>query len=1144
MIDAAERARQYPIMDVEGTPASERLEGTSDADFIFGFGGDDTLVGGAGDDWLEGGAGANLLDGGAGDDNLDGGADANVSTVQGGEGNDTLWASDGNEVLEGGPGDDVFKVLSGRTSFEARGGEGRDVYIPSDPGFDRDFRVVDFRAGADGDLVDVVSTLMTEANLFNDYVGGNPFDPLVGFLKIEQQGADAVLLFNRGAAGGVDQWTRVLTLAGTSAAEMTVENFLGGIPPDGAWLAGRLVEGGFGNDRLQGGFFGDTLDGSAGDDLVAALGGDDVVDGAEGNDVLVGGWGNDTLRGGYGNDTLRSNDGFDVAAGGYGEDVFKLGTKEYLDARYPATRDDFSMHGATTVTTGPDRDIVELHRIAEGGTHTITDFEAGEDVIDAGSLLDVSSSFGYAGGNPFAASRGFLRLTDISGGTQLEWDPDGAAGSQFGWITAVMISGVAASSLEYSFAGGFPLDGSEPINLHLTGTSGDDTFFGAGGHETLLGYEGDDVLDAGIGEDIVDGGVGNDTLYGGIGDDTLIGDGGDDWFQSDDGEHNTQGDDLISGGDGNDRFFDVHGNNTLEGGDGDDWFSLQTFDYGRNLATGGAGRDTFSPSAEGNSVVTDFEAGTGGDFIYPAFLVGAQGLDGRHPFIAGYLRLAGDPNGGTLLQYDTDGPTGRSGWVTVLTLQGVRPRDITTENFLGRFLVGSADNDLLVGSWTDDVLQGLAGDDTLDGGAGSDTMEGGSGNDLFYVDDDGDLVIEAGLSAAPPGAAADSIGQGVDKVVASISYSLAQFVENLAMARGVAGLVGQGNALANVLTASDAGSQLKGHEGDDTLVGLAGNDMLTGGDGADSFEIVAAAGARDTIEDFSPTAGDTLKIDGAALAELDFLVEQRDADGDGDLDTVLTLEGDNGWSLLLRDVRNFAADDDNDYGPSPGVPPADDPPTAEDPPPDDDEIVDPVDALLEGTPGADTLSGGTGNDTLSGGAGIDTGVYQSDRSAYRVEKTAAGFVVTDLTGNEGRDELAGVERLQFADGKFAFDVEGNAGMAGRLIAAVLGADPGSEPLIVGICLRFLDGGGAGEALVEAGLNYLLGHARTNADVVRLLYANVTGTVPPQEALDHFVGLLETGTYTQASLGLMAAQLELTGTQLALAQWAQAGLAYV
>ena len=63
-------------------------------------------------------------------------------------------------------------------------------------------------------------------------------------------------------------------------------------------------------------------------------------------------------------------------------------------------------------------------------------------------------------------------------------------------------------------------------------------------------------------------------------------------------------------------------------------------------------------------------------------------------------------------------------------------------------------------------------------------------------------------------------------------------------------------------------------------------------------------------------------------------------------------------------------------------------------------------------------------------------------------------------------------------------------------------------------------------------------------VVTLLYTNGAGSPPPAADLIGFVALLQNGTFTHASLGLMAGNHELNAVNVELVGMVETGLEYI
>lgn len=193
------------------------------------------------------------------------------------------------------------------------------------------------------------------------------------------------------------------------------------------------------------------------------------------------------------------------------------------------------------------------------------------------------------------------------------------------------------------------------------------------------------------------------------------------------------------------------------------------------------------------------------------------------------------------------------------------------------------------------------------------------------------------------------------------------------------------------------------------------------------------------------------------------------------------------------------------------------------------------------------LTGYGGNDTLQGSTGIDTANYHGARASYTITKTAEGYRLTDTRGTERTDTLKNIERLKFYDHKVALDLDpahGKAAQTAKILGAVFGADAITNKQYVGIGLSLLDSGMSYAELMKLALDARLGSGFSNADEVHLLYTHLVGTGPSAEDLDYWVNAIQSGQFTQTTLGILAADLELNQSNINLIGLANTGLDYV
>ena len=386
------------------------------------------------------------------------------------------------------------------------------------------------------------------------------------------------------------------------------------------------------------------------------------------------------------------------------------------------------------------------------------------------------------------------------------------------------------------------------------------------------------------------GGTGNDTLIAGNGDDILNG-GGDD--------------DVIDGGNGNDTILGGAGSDTLFGSDGNDRIRGQG---GTDLIEGGNGDDSIDGDSSRDTIYGDdaLDTTTGNDTI----------------------------NGGA----DDDSLFGGSGDDSIL---------------------GGSGQDTLSGGAGNDTLDGQGGNDSLDGGAGDDTIDwggNGDGNDTVVPGDGGDTLTVTGSGAAD---SYDIRQSGSDLVIRRGTSSIT--VPTTGLAAGIENVIvnaGNGNdtiTIGNLDRVGVLAIFVNGESGDDTITavgaaiggvrlgidGGAGNDTLTGSDGADTIQ--GGAG----LDVISGNNGNDTLLGGDDADSISGGNGNDVIDGNDGNDTALGDAGDDSISGSFGNDM-LVGDDGNDtlnggFG----------------------------DDLLNGMSGDDSLLGSNGNDRIAGGSGDD-----------------------------------------------------------------------------------------------------------------------------------------------------------------------------
>lgn len=317
--------------------------------------------------------------------------------------------------------------------------------------------------------------------------------------------------------------------------------------------------------------------------------------------------------------------------------------------------------------------------------------------------------------------------------------------------------------------------------------------------------------------------------------------------------------------------------------------------------------------------------------------------------------------------------------------------------------------DRLVGGPLRDVIDGGDGKDNIDGGDGPDALTGGAGDDTLSGGDDDDS-LDGGQG---PGATSDN-----DSLNGGDGEDTAYYRRDAAVAVSLDDMAGDGQPGESDNVHSDI-ENLSGGNGDDSLTGNDGRNVIDGGPGADSL---SGMGGNDVLIDSGQdSAAD--RLDGGAGDDTMSAGRGPDTYTGGDGEDYVSDYVNRGFAV---NVSLDGVADDGSPGEGDNVGP--DVEDVSGGAGNDTLVGSAADNELDGGAGDDTISGGDGNDGLNGGAGrdvIDGGAGRDDLvggAGADTFKTRDGLTDrvncgggTDAVQGEARDDIAGnCENLDIA----------------------------------------------------------------------------------------------------------------------------------
>ncbi|MBP6030467.1 MAG: hypothetical protein KA533_03460 [Sphingobium sp.] len=273
------------------------------------------------------------------------------------------------------------------------------------------------------------------------------------------------------------------------------------------------------------------------------------------------------------------------------------------------------------------------------------------------------------------------------------------------------------------------------------------------------------------------------------------------------------GADVLSGSGGNDSLSGDAGNDMLSGGDGDDSFLIGA-GHGFDSIDGGIGYDAIKALTDnvtiGVKTLSDIEE------------ISANGYAG--------VTVSGDSSD-NVFDFSNVLLTG------IGQILGGGGNDTIIGNALAANVIdGGTGNDIMVGGAADDIFY-------VSKNAGFDSFDGSLGNDMIVAAEEGAKISFGAITHVETisGAAFFStqiIGTTADDLMDFSTITL-QNIANVDAGDGNDTMIG--TATDNTLSGGDGDDIIDGGAGNDTLSGGKGHDVLNGGSGDDSFTISGGA---------------------------------------------------------------------------------------------------------------------------------------------------------------------------------------------------------------------------------------------------------------------------------------------------------------